>query len=320
MPYLPQIKILVPSAQVSSYTTGSFNLPSARGTFYTADRGLFGVRSTDVTVEYITISSTGNGTNFGDATVSRGTPQACGSSTRILFAGGGTGGGPSNVIDYFTSASLGNAIDFGDLSEGRSALAGFASPTRGVFAGGNPGPGSVTTFTIDYVTMATTGNALDFGDLTLARRQPGGASNTTRGLIFMGENTSSVGQNVIDYITIASTGNAIDFGDSTTARSDVYSGCASSTRALHSPGYIDQTNIGYVTIASTGNATNFGTLSTRYGNWALSNKIRGVFGNGTGTNMEYVTIASTGNAATFGTAIQTTSVPSGASDCGGGTE
>jgi hypothetical protein len=41
MPYLPQIKILVPSAQVSSYTTGVLSLPSAKGVFTALQRALF---------------------------------------------------------------------------------------------------------------------------------------------------------------------------------------------------------------------------------------------------------------------------------------
>jgi ribose 5-phosphate isomerase RpiB len=98
----------------------------------------------------------------------------------------------------------------------------------------------------------------------------------------------------------------------------MYSACASSTRAVHSAGYISQTAMGYVTIASTGNATEFGTYSSRYANWALSNKTRGVFGCGTGSGMAYITIATTGNALSFGTELNTSARTAGASDCGGG--
>ena len=65
------------------------------------------------TIEYITIASTGNATDFGDATNT--VSQGYGSSTHIrgVFAGG-NGGSDVNTIDYITIASTGDAIDFGD--------------------------------------------------------------------------------------------------------------------------------------------------------------------------------------------------------------
>ena len=128
-----------------------------------ATRGLFagGYTPTRVNViDYITIATTGNATDFGDLTVARYFVAGCASATRGLFGGGVS----SNVIDYVTIATTGNAIDFGDLTVTRSGLAGLASTTRGVFGGDD----SYTTV-IDYVTIATTGNATDFGDLTVAR-------------------------------------------------------------------------------------------------------------------------------------------------------
>ena len=76
MPYLPQIKILVPSAQVSSYTTGVLSLPSAKAAVYTLNqRAIFGggyisSNRTNV-IDYIDISTTGNATDFGDLTLAR---------------------------------------------------------------------------------------------------------------------------------------------------------------------------------------------------------------------------------------------------------
>ena len=66
-------------------------------------RGVFGGGGdTPIDVmEYITISSTGNTTDFGDLTLSRNSLSATsnGSNDRGVFAGGG---GYSNVIDYIT--------------------------------------------------------------------------------------------------------------------------------------------------------------------------------------------------------------------------
>jgi len=85
-------------------------------------RGLFGggygsALSPTVTnfIDYVTIATTGNATDFGDLTVARYTDAACSSTTRGVFAGGYTGSGDSNVIDYVTIGTTGNALDFGDL-------------------------------------------------------------------------------------------------------------------------------------------------------------------------------------------------------------
>ncbi|MAO19362.1 MAG: hypothetical protein CMJ25_01315 [Phycisphaerae bacterium] len=66
-------------------------------------------------IAYITIASTGNGTDFGDLTVARSDLASCSSTVRGTFAGG-AGASKFNTIDYITIASTGNASDFGDLS------------------------------------------------------------------------------------------------------------------------------------------------------------------------------------------------------------
>ena len=164
-------------------------------------------------IDYVTIASTGNAVDFGDATTIRaGVNGACSSSTRGIVAGGQT---PSNtnVIEYVTIASTGNAQDFGDLTIARGGPAAVSNSVRGVWGGGyTPGASNV----IDYITIASTGNAVDFGDLTAAKFTCGGASSATRG-VFGGGATPTV-LNVIEYITIMSVGNAIDFGDLTGTR------------------------------------------------------------------------------------------------------
>ena len=130
-------------------------------------------------IEYITYTSTGNGTDFGDATVARRDSGAVSSSTR-LCALGGTTGSVSNVIDYITIASTGDATDFGDISAGRYvAYSDVSSKVRGVVAGGVES-GMVNT--IEYITIASTGNATDFGDCSGLISQQGGASNSHGGI------------------------------------------------------------------------------------------------------------------------------------------
>ena len=88
--------------------------------------------SADNKIDYITISSTGNATDFGDLTTTIVYAAGGASSTRALRMGGAT----VNVIDYVTTASTGNATDFGDLTVARGSLGGGSSNTRSIALGG----------------------------------------------------------------------------------------------------------------------------------------------------------------------------------------
>ena len=94
------------SGAVSSNTRAVFAL----GRTYSG-----GSSTTVNTLEYITIASTGNVTDFGDLSVARYLANAVSSSTRGVFSGGVASSGVSNVMDYITIASTGNATDFGDI-------------------------------------------------------------------------------------------------------------------------------------------------------------------------------------------------------------
>ena len=84
-------------------------------------RGLIGggyiapASATTNTIEYITIATFGNGTDFGDLTEARTKMGATSNATRGIFMGGDPGPGSSNIIDYVTITSTGNATDFGDI-------------------------------------------------------------------------------------------------------------------------------------------------------------------------------------------------------------
>ena len=261
--------------------------------------GVFGGGSISSNViDYITIATTGNATDFGDLTLSREGISACSSSTRGVFGGGAT---PtvSNVIDYITIASMGNATDFGDLTVARSGPAACSSSTRGVFGGGYVAP--TLQNVIDFITITTTGNATDFGDLTISRRLLSSCSSSTRGIF--GGGAAPTANNTIDFITISTTGNATDFGDLTVARNSL-AACSSSTRGVFGGGFLAPLNsnvIDYITIASAGNAIDFGDLTlARSTAAACSSSTRGVFGSGSDNTIDYITLATTGNATDFG--------------------
>ena len=175
------------------------------------------------TIEFITIASTGDSSNFGDMTVARTSSTGTGSQTRAVFAGGYTQPTYENQyksIEYVTIATKGNGQEFGELFTGTYRFATCSSPTRGLFLGGrylSSAPDTISGLnTINYITIATFGNTTDFGDLNDDPGGPGGASSSTRGLCLGGFAPGNI--DTIDYVTISTTGNAIDFGNLTVAR------------------------------------------------------------------------------------------------------
>ena len=165
--------------------------------------------STDNTICYVTIATTGNGQDFGDCTKQNGCAVVC-SPTRAVSAGGDTAANGShiNTIEFVTIQTMGTATDFGDLLSAGTGR-GVSSATRGVFST----EASSAAQTLTFLTMATEGNVVTFGDL-ISNNHSGGCatySSLTRG-IFAGIRTPSV-TNVCEFITIASTGDATDFGD-----------------------------------------------------------------------------------------------------------
>jgi hypothetical protein len=158
-------------------------------------------------IDYVTIATVGNGTDFGDLLAATNNVAGCSSSTRGIGMGGYTGS-QDDTIQYVTIASTGNATDFGNLAAAKSGAGGLSSSTRGIIGGGKA-PSAINV--IEYITIASTGNATDFGDLTEARNSIATASNSSRGVFMGGSTPSKVDK--MDYITIASTGNATDFGD-----------------------------------------------------------------------------------------------------------
>ena len=226
------------------------------------------------TIQFFTIASRGDATDFGNLTSARWLMGGgCSNSTRSIFTAGSSlgGGNPAvNTLDYVTTQSLGNAVDFGDSGK-RRMQASVNSATRGIWAGGYDHPAESGNNTIEFVTMATTGNTTDFGDLIGTTRSMIGVCNSTRGAIAGGNNPAIT--NVIQFITIATTGNAIDFGDLTAAR-ELGAGASSPTRCVFAGGYTPSSlnTIDFIEILTTGNATDFGDLTVAgYGMGGISN-------------------------------------------------
>ena len=327
-------------------TTGAFVVPVGATEFRGGrGRGVMAGGSTPTnlnTMEYITIATTGNGTDFGDIRAQRAAPSVCSSSTRAIVAGGYHSTYHNN-IDYVTISSGGGASTFGELVSPTGYGGACASSTRGIIAGGwnargtNAGATSDKPYNnniIEFVTLASTGNATYFGDLVQYRQTDGGLSSPTRGIFAGGATYGSPGNypaykdtQVIDYITIASTGNAIQFGNLVHTIGWGSGKCSNSTRGLFASGFDNdpatyQTKISYITIATLGDTTEFGdTTVARSYIAGMASPTRAVFaGGGPGPKnvIDYVTIASTGNATDFGDMTAAKSQVQGTSDVHGG--
>lgn len=247
-------------------TKGTDN--KTRGVFV---RSLVGVAYSNV-IEYITISSTGNATDFGDLIVARSTPSACSNKAgnRAVF---GYGGWPAvNVMDYITISTTGNATDFGDMTyHDHNSGAATSSNNVGHFAGGQIS--GTSTDKIDYIVISTKMNATDFGDLTVARENLAATSsyNRNRG-IYAGGNQAPVwgAYDTIDYVGhMGFKQNAVDFGDLRSsktriaAESDNIRGFFAGG-GLHNPtGDSYSTSIDFVIIDTLSNAYGFSELSEK---------------------------------------------------------
>ena len=145
---------------VQSPTRGVFNIGSIHD-------GSYGFTNA---IEFITIASTGDATDFGDLTRTNSAyGGSCCSSTRGLFAGGyNNTPAPAtevNNIDYITIASTGNSTDFGDLVTAGFYCFGTSNKTRGIFQGRLTTAPTSGDPIIDSVIIASTGNAVEFGQM-----------------------------------------------------------------------------------------------------------------------------------------------------------
>ena len=274
-------------------------------------RGVFGgyyiSPSATTTIEFITISTTGNAIDFGDLSTARRLIVSCSSSTRGLLAGGFVSS-LVNTIEFITISSTGNSQDFGDLTAGVNRFhQACSSATRGLVAGGQ-GTGYAYRNNIEYVTIASTGDSVDFGELSRRINTGASLSSSTRGIFAGGYNDASPA--LIEFITISTLGDAVSFGNLTVGRYSL-SGCSNATRGVFAGGSYPAPSyniIDYITIASTGNAQDFGDLTDEMSYLsACSSSIRGVFGGGTAYPsetikdvIEFVSIATLGNATDFG--------------------
>ena len=87
------------------------------------------------TIDYTTIATLGNATDFGNLTAATSFATGAASSTRGVIAGGHvapSGNSTVNTIEYVTISSLGNATNFGDLTESIKMMGGCSDVHGGL--------------------------------------------------------------------------------------------------------------------------------------------------------------------------------------------
>ena len=318
-------------------STGCMKIPSWPTEFLGGrDKGVFAGGYSPGYVnrmEFITISTTGSASDFGDLPKAQGQGAAVSSSTRGVIMGGQAPATHTEMY-FITISSQGGANNFGDLKSLMQSNSGVSDNTRGVSCGGNlfVSPTNVKSNIMEFITIASTGDATNFGDLTVPRSHTSGTSSPTRGVIFGG--FQSANTNVIDFITIATLGDALDFGDLPVVAYGGANGIISDgvrgfqAGGSHSPGGYSNT-INQIIFQTLGNATDFGDLhvgASGVGNLypaGCSNKTKGIVAGGQTPSskldvIDVFTMASSGNATNFGAIADARNLFSGFSDCHGG--
>ena len=88
------------------------------------------VASNSNTIEFITITTLGNGQDFGDLTASRGDGAGFSSPTRAVCAMGASSSDTN--VQYVQIMTTGNGIDFGDLNDGTYEIGGNSNGHGGL--------------------------------------------------------------------------------------------------------------------------------------------------------------------------------------------
>ena len=131
-------------------------------------RGVYTLSQTGVNVnsiEYITISSSADGTNFGDLVSVKYALTGFSDGSRGVFSGGYISAA-TYEMDYLYVGTLGDTVDFGNLTSARQYVFGASNGSRGLTAGGiNPTPAHSDV--IDYVTIGVASDAVDFDELSV---------------------------------------------------------------------------------------------------------------------------------------------------------
>ena len=239
---------------------------------YSGDRALCHggnsiTNSYDDRIDYISITTTNNWSDFGDLHVAvRDSASGFGYGRAVNGGGSSTGSGGSayeNQIQYHSVATTGNASDLGSLDVHRKEPGCASDGITIMWFGGQQGNNDNMTVSTSWIDAATGSNATAGGNgANSARRGMGSVSNAVRAVYASGYTGSSyIG--VMDYFTPANrtTASGTDFGD---LQEDKYAvgGAQDATRGLFAGGANGgfRNTIDYITVDTASNGTDFGDM------------------------------------------------------------
>jgi hypothetical protein len=271
--------------------------------YYYGGRGVFGGGTdTNLTLDYITISTAGNATDFGDAWYLRESGGAASDGSRGFWYGGlNSSNTVSNNGYSITFATLGNATNtIGDINNPRARGSMCCNKDYIIHTGGQSSYNSNTTNTILRFTVVSGYMAASsFGNMGATKMGHSMWNDSSRYLTFSGTNS------VADIAAGSFTSSGASWIAQLTGNGSQPTGAAGDeTRAITFSG-TSGTQLDTVVIQNNSNATSFGQLNTNFSKpGACTNATRIVFGGssygGTYNHMSYVTIATTGNGSDFG--------------------
>ena len=188
-------------------------------------------------MDYITIATTGAGTDFGDLGTAVKKHGCMANATKAFMIGGdGRPASPryQSKRQYVTMDTASDSSDLSDLDEARWGMSEGGDENRGLWCGGRRVTAGAYITDIHYFDMETNGSASTFGDITDAdaggqgytNAQGGTIGNNDRCLWGGGERGSGSPKAQIDYIVVQTTSDASDFGDLGTVVGYSPSGCA----------------------------------------------------------------------------------------------
>jgi hypothetical protein len=260
-------------------------------------------------IEYIELTTFGNGASYGNLTISKRATAASGGRVYGLnISGYSDSNGNTNRTDRITFLTLGAVSSFLDVGFGYSGMA-TGNQLYG-FTGGAWQAGTA----INRLAYSTSGTYTFIGNLVRGRSEPCAASSPTRGVWIGGGDFSNYtypSYSNMDYINFSTTGNATTFGTLSESRKSMQAG-SSATRMLYSGGWhrihpnnFKRSDIQYLTFSTTGNGSSFGNMSNfRSMSHGGSNDTVCVFATGylndaASSSMEKCYISSLGNSVYF---------------------
>ena len=199
-----------------------------------------------VSVQYKTLASDVDTSDFGDLAAAKQQPVGSGSNGTTVVMGGGTSitdGGTiysTVTIDYVTAASVGTTGDAGDLQQTsrEGGNQGASNGTLCFFTGGHFGDAPYNTDRMEQMTISSTSGALTAGDLQFGASLTHTASNGDSKFLVMGLGTAEVGKTAIDEHNFDTSANSSAYGNVATIALGRSSCVSATNRVVTAGGYV----------------------------------------------------------------------------------